>query len=603
MKVNTTIFLTIISFFYNVLLMIAFFSKDKIKTLENKVYSKLIIINFIGIILELFCTVLAGYAKEHLIFYTFLNKLFLIELTIWCSVFSIYVFLISSKKEKDDLKLYLKRVTIFHIIIDIIVMTLILVLPVQFNINDLGYVMYSYGSSVDIVFGSSTLYIILMFICLIKNFKNIKSKKYLPIYAYMVIGVLVVIVQKLDPEILAFTSMETFITVIMYFTIENPDVKLIKELTLTNELLEKEKDATINSMNILSSSIDNSLTKLLQFGNKKYDNDEEFIREKEEIQKYSINLVNEVKGVIELSKIESGKYPLKNYKYDTKELFEEIEELFNIKASNDKIKITYDIDNNIHPVLSGDDEKIKETLVSLYNTIMSNFEVKDIVLRLKVSELGLVSRMKFSMIIDNGSSDKLDNYEDKLNGLEYNILKKLVKLQKIKFSVDNIDNKLEFSLTINQRIERNYHEVKTTNRSKKVEYFDLSNKNILLVDDNKDKINNLILLLEPYHINIVVAYDYLEFTNLLYGDNHYDLILLDDMMPDTSEFYWLNPDFIGNVDIKNKIKRMAGYNPNVVVMLTNGNILEEKYKTCKLDYILKPLDNSKLNKILRKYFK
>ena len=47
MKINTTIFLTIISFFYNVLLMIAYFSKDKIKTLENKVYSKLIIINFI----------------------------------------------------------------------------------------------------------------------------------------------------------------------------------------------------------------------------------------------------------------------------------------------------------------------------------------------------------------------------------------------------------------------------------------------------------------------------------------------------------------------------------------------------------------------------
>ena len=51
MKINTTIFLKIISFFYSVLLMIAYFSKDKIKTLENKVYSKLIIINFIGIIL------------------------------------------------------------------------------------------------------------------------------------------------------------------------------------------------------------------------------------------------------------------------------------------------------------------------------------------------------------------------------------------------------------------------------------------------------------------------------------------------------------------------------------------------------------------------
>ena len=92
MKINTTIFLTIISFFYSVLLMIAYFSKDKIKTLENKVYSKLIVINFIGIILELFCTIFAGYAKDYLVFYTILNKLFLVELTIWCSVFSVYVF-------------------------------------------------------------------------------------------------------------------------------------------------------------------------------------------------------------------------------------------------------------------------------------------------------------------------------------------------------------------------------------------------------------------------------------------------------------------------------------------------------------------------------
>lgn len=236
MKINTTIFLTIISFFYSVLLMIAYFSKDKIKTLENKVYSKLIIINFIGIILELFCTIFAGYAKDYLVFYTILNKLFLVELTIWCSVFSVYVFLISSKKEKNELKSYLKKVSIFHIVIDVITMFLIFVLPVQFNINDLGYVMYSYGPSVNIVFISSTLYIILMFTCLIRNFKNIKNKKYLPIYVYMVIGVLVGIVQKLHPEILAFTSMEAFITVIMYFTIENPDKKLLEEIHTSKKI-------------------------------------------------------------------------------------------------------------------------------------------------------------------------------------------------------------------------------------------------------------------------------------------------------------------------------------------------------------------------------
>ena len=136
-----------------------------------------------------------------------------------------------------------------------------------------------------------------------------------------------------------------------------------------------------------------------------------------------------------------------------------------------------------------------------------------------------------------------------------------------------------------------------------MEYFDLSSKNILLVDDNKDKINNLILLLEPYHINITVAYDYIEFTNLLYGDNHYDMILLDDMMPDSSEFYWLDANLIGNPDISNKIKRMAGYSPNVVVMLTSGNDLESKYKTYNLGYIMKPMDSNKLHNILKKYLK
>ena len=96
---------------YNVLLMIAYFSKDKIKTSENKVYSKLIIINFVGIVLELFCTIFAGYAEEHLIFYTILNKLFLIELIVWGATFGTYVFLISSKKDSAlALKRYMKNV-------------------------------------------------------------------------------------------------------------------------------------------------------------------------------------------------------------------------------------------------------------------------------------------------------------------------------------------------------------------------------------------------------------------------------------------------------------------------------------------------------------
>ena len=95
MQINSTIFFTIASFFYSSLLMLAFFSKEKIKTEENKIYSKLIIINFIGIILELLCAIFSKNIESFLPLYTILNKAYLIYLIVWCSVFGIYVFLIS----------------------------------------------------------------------------------------------------------------------------------------------------------------------------------------------------------------------------------------------------------------------------------------------------------------------------------------------------------------------------------------------------------------------------------------------------------------------------------------------------------------------------
>lgn len=598
------ILLQITSLVYIVLLNIFYFTKEHISNLENRIFKCLLVSNVFGLLIELGCFYTVMHMDKIPLINIVVTKALLIYYLLFLMIYTYYVFVVAFNEKNHESQ----NTRFFHIVkcvcigLFIILSAIEIFLPMNYY-ND-GVYVYSYGTAVNFLQAVLVIIMNVWLVIILSKIKNISLKQYLPILIFLTLAGIGGAIQIKYPYMLLTTPIETLVIFLMYFTIENPDVKLIKTLTTTNDLLEKEKDATINSMNNLSSSIDTSLTKLLQFGNKHYNNDEEFIKDKEEIQRYSVNLVNEIKNSIELSKIESGKYPLKKYKYDTKELFEEIRELFDIKTVNDKVKFTYEFDNNIHPVLSGDDEKIKETLISLYSTIMANFEVKNIILRLKVSELGLVSRMKFSMIIDNTKTlDKIENYDKVLSGLEYSILKKLVELQKIKFTINNVNDKLEFSITINQRIEKNYQEVSTPKRSRKVEYFDLSNKNILLVDDNKDKINNLILLLEPYHINITVAYDYIEFTNLLYGDNHYDMILLDDMMPDSSEFYWLDPKLIGNQDINNKIKRMAGYNPNIIPMITVGNEIERKYINNNLDYILKPMSSSKLHNILKKNFK
>ena len=145
-KVNITIFFTIVSLFYSILLTIAFFSKKRINLRENNIYASLIITNFIGIILELFCTIFAGYAIGHLTFYTILNKLFLLYLITWNTIFSFYVFYVTlindNKPSKKLNKIFISIYILFSLIT--------IILPLQFKVEN-GYVMYSYGPAVNIV--------------------------------------------------------------------------------------------------------------------------------------------------------------------------------------------------------------------------------------------------------------------------------------------------------------------------------------------------------------------------------------------------------------------------------------------------------------------
>ena len=594
MKINTTIFLTIISFFYSVLLMIAYFSKDKIKTLENKVYSKLIIINFIGIILELFCTIFAGYAKDYLVFYTILNKLFLVELTIWCSVFSVYVFLISSKKEKNELKSYLKKVSIFHIVIDVITMFLIFVLPVQFNINDLGYVMYSYGPSVNIVFISSTLYIILMFTCLIRNFKNIKNKKYLPIYVYMVIGVLVGIVQKLHPEILAFTSMEAFITVIMYFTIENPDKKLLEEIHMSKKIADaanEDKSMLIynmmNEVKSIASDINKSSEVILNSNN--LEENRFFAREIIASNNKLYSMANDIYNIDVIDDINvktiKNKY---NIKLLLKEVISKNKELFEDKD----ISFRFNIDSNLPNNLYGDSINLKNVL----NTILGNSYKYTDKGYVELSVNAIFKKDIVRLIIkveDSGIGIKAEDLDKCLN--------KNTKDQNSLYGARKTINIMGGNLLISSEYNKGtivtiILDQKIYTFSDKKDNYDgyINNKKILIVDDNNSSIKLIGKILEKHNIlydSSNLGKDALD--RIRKGDK-YDLILLDSDMPYLS---W-------NVIMK-KLKDIKGFNIPVIILTKNDDMNNIKeYKDVGItDYILKPIDKDNLMNKISKYLK
>lgn len=592
MKINTTIFLTIISFFYSVLLMIAYFSKDKIKTLENKVYSKLIIINFIGIILELFCTIFAGYAKDYLVFYTILNKLFLVELTIWCSVFSVYVFLISSKKEKNELKTYLKKVSIFHIVIDVITMFLIFVLPVQFNINDLGYVMYSYGPSVNIVFISSTLYIILMFTCLIRNFKNIKNKKYLPIYVYMVIGVLVGIVQKLHPEILAFTSMEAFITVIMYFTIENPDKKLLEEIHMSKKIADaanEDKSMLIynmmNEVKSIASDINKSSEVILNSNN--LEENRFFARE---IISSNNKLYSMANNIYNIDVIDDINVKTVKNKYNIKLLLKEVisknKELFEDKD----ISFRFNIDSNLPNTLYGDSINLKNVL----NTIIGNSYKYTDKGYVELSVNAIFKKDIVRLIIkieDSGIGIKAEDLEKCLN--------KNTKDQNSLYGARKTINIMDGNLLISSEYNKGTivtiildQKIYTNNKDNYDNY--VNNKKILIIDDNNSGIKLISKILDKHNILYDSSNLGKEALDRIRKGDKYDLILLDEDMP-----------YMNGISVMNKLNKIKGFDTKVILLTKNSNIIyDDIYKDSGFsDYIIKPIDKDDLMNKINKYLK
>ena len=588
MKINSTIFFTIASLMYNVLLMIAYFSKDKIKTSENKVYSKLIIINFVGIVLELFCTIFAGYAEEHLIFYTILNKLFLIELIVWGATFGTYVFLISSKKDSAlALKRYMKNVLKLYGGLILLISTLVIMLPLEFKFVD-GYVMYSYGWAANAVYFGIFISIFLTIICLIKNFKNIISRKYLPIYVYLFIGTVVSFIQKMIPELLLATTMDTFITVIMYFTIENPDKKLLEEAHISKKIADaanEDKSMFIynmmNDVKGVARDINKSSEEILNSGD--IEENKYFARKIISSNNKLYSMANDIYNIDVIDDINvktiSNKY---NIKVLLKEIVRKNKKLFEDKGIN----FRYSIDSNLPNTLYGDSINLKNVL----NTILGN--------SYKYTDRGYVE-LSADAIFKNDIARLVIKIEDSGIGIRAEELDKCLnkntKDQNSLYGARKIINIMGGNLLISS--EYNKGTTVTIILDQKIVIDDdkdnydsyVNNKKILIVDDDNSNIKLIGKILDKHNILYDSSTLGKEALDRIRKGDKYDLILLDEDMP-----------YMNGISVMNKLSRIKGFDIKVILLTRNNSIKYDKvYKDSGFsDYIIKPIDKDDLmNKI------
>lgn len=490
------------SFFYSVLLTIMFFSKKRIQTLENKIYSYLIISNLVGVVLGVSCYTSILHRDAFPILNDFISKALLIYYLTWISFFTAYTFVISySKREsdKESKEKYFKN--IFNILTVIYVVIAILVFILPLNYFSKGTIAYSFGPSANLLYILIPVYICICLIEMFKNFKEIKNKKYLPLFAFIIIGTVVMIIQKLNPGLLLMTSMETFVTFLMYFTIENPDIKMIEELTKTKSLVEKNNnDKSIFIFNT-TQQIRHPLNMIEQRTEQLLEdelNDDE--KEKViDIRNAQQRIAYILRGVMDVSTIDAKNIKIVKNQYKVANLLTEITLRSKQEATEKGLEFRTNFDEAIPEMLYGDSIRLKQIINALIsnaikytkegfvelnvNSIVS-FDVCRLVVSVKDSGIGVnaedINKLFQSKTDENDISDKVDE-----SNVTLDVAKKMVNLIGGTITVRSEKNKgSEFTLIVDQKIASSNDKIDNIiNEYKKTE----DKIKILLVDDNEEE--------------------------------------------------------------------------------------------------------------------
>lgn len=601
-------YFTISGLFCIVLLMILFFSKSRIDSKETKLYGFMLISSFFDIVLVLAELIITYYFLDDVNMYLVkgLNKIDFIHYIMWPTLLSLYTIYVTYLDEEK----YNKAKKIF-LTLDIIAILIEFMLPI--NIISTKEVMGVTGIGPAFVFLISSFYVIVNIIILIKNYKKIKNKKNLPFLFFLIFIIIAMLLRVYNPTLIVIPAIIVYINMIMYFTIENPDVKLIEEIKIAKESAIKASNAKTEFLSNMSHEIRTPLNAIVGFSEALQSDERIPAEAKEDIKDIvmaSDSLLEIVNGILDISKIEADKLEIVNTTYSPKKVFDELVVLTRGRLGFEKkIEFKTSFSSDIPATLYGDYARVKQIVLNLLTNAVKytnegyiNFTVECVNINKDLCRL-IISVEDSGIGIRKDKIDKLFTKFERLDeernitiegtGLGLAITKKLVELMHGKMVVQSIYGKgSKFTVSLDQKIvaTKEKEEIK----EKTVVKGNYKGKRVLVVDDNKLNLKVAERLLREYNLfvdEVASGFDAIDRINM---GVPYNLILMDDMMPKMS-----------GCETLKELKKNKDFHTKTVALTANAiSGMREKYLSVGFDdYLAKPIKKEELEVILDKYLR